>query len=110
MSPKAKSAQNTGASHAQKMIFETADQCDLSLPEWTGATVTVSITKELAENVLSVPVTSLLALLDGGYALEVQESGSITKLVPVKTGIYADGWVEVTGQGLEAGTEVVMPK
>ena len=82
----------------------------MSLPEWTGATVTVSITKELAKNVLSVPVTSLLALLDGGYALEVRESGSMTKLVPVETGIYADGWVEVTGQGLEAGIEVVMPK
>ena len=100
----------SGQSGDPYLEVSVAMEEDLSLPEWTGATVTVSITKELAENVLSVPVTSLLALLDGGYALEVQESGSITKLVPVKTGIYADGWVEVTGQGLEAGTEVVMPK
>ena len=100
----------SGQSGDPYLEVSVAMEEDLSLPEWTGATVTVSITKELAENVLSVPVTSLLALLDGGYALEVQESGSITKLVPVKTGIYADGWVEVTGQGLEAGIEVVMPK
>ena len=82
---------------------------DVSLPQWTGATVTVSITKKLASNVLAAPVTSLLALLDGGYALEIVESGS-TRLVPVETGIYADGWVEVDGIGLDAGIEVIVPR
>jgi len=80
-----------------------------SLPEWTGAPVTVSITKKLADNVLAAPVTSLLALLGGGYALEVLEHES-TRLVPVEVEIYADGWVEVTGAGLEAGTEIVVPR
>jgi len=79
-----------------------------SFPHWTGASVTVSITKELAADVLAVPVTSLLALLGGGYALElVQPESNI--LVRVETGIYADGWVEVTGPSLEPGREVVMP-
>ena len=82
---------------------------DVNLYEWTGAPVTVSITKNLAEGVLSVPVTSLLALLGGGYALEVIEPTS-TRLVPVDAGVYADGWVEVTGLGLEAGIEVVTPQ
>jgi hypothetical protein len=99
-----------GQSGDPYLEVSVAMEGDLSLPEWTGATVTVSITKKLVENILSVPVISLLALLDGGYAVEVLESGSITRLVPVETGIYADGWVEVTGQGLEAGIEVVMPK
>ena len=82
---------------------------DVNLYEWTGAPVTASITKNLAESVLSVPVTSLLALLGGGYALEVIEPTS-TRLVPVDAGVYADGWVEVTGLGLEAGIEVVTPQ
>ena len=79
-----------------------------TLHEWTGAPVTVSITKELASNVLAAPVTSLLALLDGGYALEVLEQKSI-RLVPVEVEIYADGWVEVDGSGLEPGIEVIAP-
>ena len=79
-----------------------------SFPHWTGASVTVSITKELAADVLAVPVTSLLALLGGGYALELVQPES-NVLVRVETGIYADGWVEVTGPSLEPGREVVMP-
>ena len=79
-----------------------------SYPEWTGAAVTVSVTKKLASNVLAAPVTSLLAILGGGYAIEVIENGS-SKLVPVSVGLYADGWVEIKGDGIKAGTEVVVP-
>ena len=70
-----------------------------SLHEWTGAIVTVSITQTLADNVLAAPIPSLLALLGGGYALEVLE-GESTRLVPIETGVYDDGWVEVNGTGL----------
>ena len=79
-----------------------------SYPEWTGASVTVSVTKKLASNVLAAPVTSLLAILGGGYAIEVIENGS-SKLVPVSVGLYADGWVEINGEGINVGTEVVVP-
>jgi hypothetical protein len=79
-----------------------------SYPEWTGASVTVSVTKKLASNVLAAPVTSLLAILGGGYAIEVIENGS-SKLVPVSVGLYADGWVEINGDGINVGTEVVVP-
>jgi len=76
--------------------------------KWTGAVVTVNATKELAKGVLASPVNGLLALLSGGYALEiVTETGTI--LVPVETGIYADGWVEINGSGLQPGTEIVVP-
>ena len=75
--------------------------------EWTGATVTINVTKELASGVLASPVNGLLALLSGGYALEtVTASG--TNLIPVETGIYADGWVEVSGPGLQPGTEIIV--
>ena len=81
---------------------------DTSLHQWTGAPVTVSVTKELAKNVLAAPITSLLAPLGGGYALEVL--GPLeTILVPVETGVYADGWVEILDSNLKVGTQIVTP-
>ena len=82
---------------------------DKSVPEWTGAPTTVSVTKDLAKNVLATPVTSLLALLGGGYALEILDGNSL-KLVPVETGIYADGWVQIVGSDLKAGDKVVVAR
>ena len=79
------------------------------LHQWTGAPVIVSVTKAIAESVLSTPVVSLLALSEGGYALEIVEMAS-TRLVPIELGVYADGWVEITGPGLKAGDEVVIPR
>ncbi len=80
-----------------------------SFREWTGAPVTVSVTSSLADDVLAAPITSLVALMGGGYALEMAgQSG--TNLVAVETGVYADGWVEVTGTGIDVGTEVVVPR
>ena len=75
--------------------------------EWTGATVTINVTKELASGVLASPVNGLLALLSGGYALEIVTATG-TNLIPVETGIYADGWVEVSGPGLQPGTEIIV--
>ena len=82
---------------------------DRTLHKWTGAPVTVSVTAEIAENVLAAPIPSLLALLDGGYALEIIEPET-TRLVPIETGVYSEGWVEVIGINLEPGISVVIPR
>ncbi|HEX2089685.1 MAG TPA: peptidoglycan-binding protein [Actinomycetota bacterium] len=68
------------------------------------APVDVGIAVERAKDVLAVPVTALLALAEGGFAVE-REDGT---LVRVKTGLFADGWVEVQGAGLTEGTKVVV--
>ncbi len=47
---------------------------------------------------LSVPVTALLALPGGGYA--VQEAASPHKLIPVTTGLFAAGYVQISGPGI----------
>ena len=60
------------------------------------------------DNVLIAPVTALLALQEGGYAVEVV-NGSSSKLVAVKTGLFAGGNVEVSGSGISAGTTVKVP-
>ena len=77
--------------------------------KWTGAPVIVSVTKTFAENVIAAPVSALLAILDGGYALEIKEQDT-TILIPVETGIYSDGWVEIAGPGLTDGLELVIPE
>jgi len=68
--------------------------------------VTVHFVKDVHKNVLVVPVGALLALAEGGYAVEVEQNGQ-RHLVPVKTGLFSNGRVEVSGSGLSAGTKVV---
>jgi hypothetical protein len=73
-----------------------------------GAPVTVQVVTSAAENVLAVPVEALLALAEGGNAVEVVHDDGTTDLVAVELGAFADGWVEVTGEVAE-GDEVVIP-
>jgi peptidoglycan hydrolase-like protein with peptidoglycan-binding domain len=70
------------------------------------APVDVHVETSRAEDVLAVPVQALLALAEGGYALEVVD-GSTTTLIGVGIGDFADGYVEVWGEGLVEGLEVV---
>lgn len=70
-----------------------------------SADVRVTVTRAQRSGVLAVPVTALLALAGGGYALELPDG----TLLPVTTGMFAQGLVEVTGDGLAAGTRVVVP-
>lgn len=71
------------------------------------APVDVEVVTDLAEGVLAVPVRALLALVDGGYALEVERGGG-TVLVGVDLGVFAEGLVEVSG-GIAEGDVVVIP-
>jgi peptidoglycan hydrolase-like protein with peptidoglycan-binding domain len=70
------------------------------------APVQVAITQQRDRNVLAVPVTALLALPGGGYAVRL--SGPTRRLIEVTTGLFDDatGLVEVTGRGLTAGLTV----
>jgi peptidoglycan hydrolase-like protein with peptidoglycan-binding domain len=74
-----------------------------------GAPVTVTVTRSTRPSVLAVPVNALVALLEGGYAVEVVADDGTTRLVGVETGLFDDGWVEVSGDGLAAGQAVVVP-
>jgi hypothetical protein len=71
--------------------------------------VDVSLEKERAENALTVPVSALVALAEGGYAVEVVEVGGSTRLVPVEPGMYADSVVAIRGEGIAEGMKVVIP-
>jgi peptidoglycan hydrolase-like protein with peptidoglycan-binding domain len=71
------------------------------------APVSVALASEKRRNALVVPVNALLARRGGGYAVELAGSG---RLVPVRTGLFADGLVTVAGRGIRAGTRVVVPE
>lgn len=75
------------------------------------APVSVEITTDRVRDALSVPVTALLARAGGGYAVEVVGDGDERELVPVELGAFdhANGLVQVTGSGLDAGLQVVVP-
>ena len=77
------------------------------LSKFDGASVVVHLVTAKAENVLAVPVKSLLALAEGGYAVE-RVRGGVHTLVKATPGTYAGGFVEVTGE-LKAGDRVVTP-
>ena len=78
---------------------------------WDQAPVNVTITTGSVSNVLVVPVNALVALSGGGYSVEVVGANGVHHLVTVSLGLFddADGLVQVTGSGLEAGQRVVVP-
>jgi hypothetical protein len=68
-----------------------------------SAPVRVDITAVARNHVLAVPVGALLALNEGGYAIQVQGGA----LLPVTLGLFAKGLVEIKGEGITEGMTVV---
>jgi multidrug efflux pump subunit AcrA (membrane-fusion protein) len=77
------------------------------LPAIDAAPVVVEVVTDRRDGVLAVPVNALVALLEGGYAVEIVEDDGSHRYVRVDPGLFQDGMVEVTGEGLEAGDTVV---
>lgn len=77
-----------------------------SVPE---GQVTVRFSSERREDVLSVPVGALLALDDETFGVEVVVPDGATRRIPVATGLFAGGRVEISGDGVAAGQRVVVP-
>jgi hypothetical protein len=68
------------------------------------ASVSVNFAQAQARHVLSVPVTALLATGGGNYS--VQEAQAPHRLIPVTTGLFAAGYVEISGPGIYEGLQV----
>jgi membrane fusion protein (multidrug efflux system) len=74
------------------------------------ANVTVDVPSETRDNVLSVPIEALMALPGGGFGIEVVRADGSTERYPVTTGLFAGGRVEISGDGIEAGLDVMVPE
>jgi hypothetical protein len=100
----------TTGSTADAVVEVTVTIADQrALGSLDAAPVDVDFVSSKREDVLAVPVVALLALPNGGFGLEVVE-GAATRIVPVRTGMFTAGRVEVSGQGIAAGMRVGVPK
>lgn len=99
-------ARADGTSYFEVEIVLVDDAAVEGLDE---APVTIRIVTDRAGNVTAVPVAALVALAEGGYAVEVDNGDGTTRLVAVDAGMYADGFVEVTAAAITGGTIVVVP-
>lgn len=86
---------------------ELAIDDQAAVAAFTTASVTVTVEEFRDPEVLVLPVTALLALAEGGYAVEVP-GASGSELLPVEVGTVTDGRAAVTGDGITEGLEVVI--
>jgi hypothetical protein len=93
--------QNASGPQKITVIVTLADPSKVK--KYDSATVQAEFAGEKHPGVLTVPLTALLALREGGYGVQLA-SGQI---VAVKTGLFSKGTVEVSGEGLSEGTRVV---
>ncbi|MDX6701669.1 MAG: hypothetical protein QOF26_1895 [Baekduia sp.] len=70
------------------------------------APVSVQFARTTRRHVLAVPVQALVARAGGGYGLQRADG----RLVAVTPGLFADGYVEVTGRAVGAGDRVQAPR
>ncbi|KKD03991.1 peptidoglycan-binding protein [Streptomyces sp. WM6386] len=68
--------------------------------------VTVEYVGREVKDVLVVPVAALVALAEGGHGLETEQG----RFVAVRTGLFADGKVEVSGPAVREGMKVRIPE
>ncbi|WP_426364333.1 peptidoglycan-binding protein [Streptomyces sp. E-08] len=94
----------TGGPPTVPVTITLADQRALGRLE--GGPVSVEYVGRKRENVLTVPVAALVALAEGGYGLETEDG----RFVTARTGLFADGLVEVSGPALRAGLKVRIPQ
>jgi hypothetical protein len=108
-SPSSSSSSGSSSSGSNGSTVLTVTPAD---PVATGAAngegVQVALTVQSVRNVLAVPIAALVALAGGGYGLEVVEHSGVHQLVGVHTGVFASGDVQVSGNGLAAGTRIVV--
>ena len=104
-------AQTKGQGDSARQVI--AVTVTLDDPGATGildqAPVRVGLTSDSRKGVLAVPVNALLALAEGGYGVRVLDGSPAGRVVVVKTGLFARGQVEVSGEGLGEGLSVEVP-
>jgi peptidoglycan hydrolase-like protein with peptidoglycan-binding domain len=86
-----------------------ADQA--AVAAFPRASVTVQFASTLASDALTVPVEALVATDATSFAVQVPSDGPDDEVrkVPVTVGAFASGQVQISGQGIREGLDVVVP-
>lgn len=95
----------SGRSQVVVPVVITPSEVDAVLPQ-VSLPVQVTFTRRTDEPVLQVPISALLAVEPGTYAVDVVDGESVRR-VPVQLGRFASGMVEIVGGDLREGAEVV---
>lgn len=113
------SSSNSGSSGGSGSSSNSTDTLNVDIkmtdPSAVGsiaqAPVQVNITTQSVHNVLAVPIDALITE-PSGYEVEVAGPFGSRRLVPVALGLMDDtaGLVQVSGKGLAAGQQVVVPR
>lgn len=86
------------------IALDASDEANAeAIATFDQAPVTVEVVTPKAEQVPTVPVEALLALAEGGHAVERVGEDGTTELVVVDTEAFADGWVEISGEAIDNG-------
>jgi peptidoglycan hydrolase-like protein with peptidoglycan-binding domain len=104
----APSGSGTAASDARIEVAVTIAE-QKKLGGLDAAPVDVDFVSQQRKDVLAVPVAALLVLPNGGYGVQIVQGGAM-RIVPVKTGMFAAGRVEISGDGIAEGVTVGVPK
>lgn len=89
------------------------DNIPTTVDSFVEIPVTLRVVSANVPKAIVVPVSALVALKEGGYAVETvtgtnPDGSNQTKLVGVKPGLFTNGFVQVDGS-LQAGADVVVP-
>jgi peptidoglycan hydrolase-like protein with peptidoglycan-binding domain len=98
--------QQQGAPATIDVTVDVADQAALGTLD--QAPVTVKLVSATVRDVLTVPVAALTVLADGRYGVQVV-TGSTSHVMPVELGMFADGRVQVSGDGITEDARVGVP-
>ena len=96
----ARTNQNTGETVVDVSIRPTEPIESL----FTTGPIVVQIEQDSTLGAVVVPARSLIALAEGGHAIEIDGRG----LVGVELGSFDDGWVEVISGDVDAGEAIVV--
>jgi len=99
----------TGGTFALPVTVTLADQTTVGA--FSRASVTVQFSSTLADDVLTVPVEALIATDSNTFAVETPSKSAATPVrsIAVTIGAFASGRVQISGEGIREGLEVVVP-
>jgi len=105
---------NTPGATPSVTITIHVDKIPNAVNSFVQIPVTLRVVAESSPKAFVVPVSALVALAEGGFAIEVvagtaADGKQTTNLIAVKPGLYADGLVAIVGDQVQANQTVVVP-